>query len=42
MRGANEYDLPLDTLNTIVPFAKYVVNVENKDAELNRRLKRLE
>ncbi|GAA4055066.1 hypothetical protein GCM10022388_21990 [Flavobacterium chungnamense] len=37
----NEYDVHLDKPNTTFPFEKYVANVGNKNAELNRKLRYL-
>jgi hypothetical protein len=39
MRDENGYDVLQDRLNKTIPFEKYVAIVENKDAELNRKLK---
>jgi len=39
MRGENECDEHLDKPNKTFPFVKFDANVENKDAELNRKLK---
>lgn len=42
MHDENEYDVHQDKPNKTIPFVKYVVNAENMDVELNRKLKYLE
>jgi hypothetical protein len=39
MHDENGYDVLQDRLDKTFPFEKYVVIFENKDAELNRKVK---